>query len=378
MILDDIKKWRRHLHQYPELSLEEYETTKYIRQQLDEMGFSYFTPMDTATIVEVKGNIDDYLLFRADIDALPIQEENDITFKSTVANKMHACGHDGHTAMLLGALKQLKILKENNQLHYSILAVFQPAEEGFGGANLVIQSFDFSKYKIKSAYALHVSPEYPEGTFVSRANELMASCTEFTIQVKGQAAHVGVRHDGTNALNAATLMFNQLQSLPTFDLNDFHTNIIHVGKFQAGNAVNIVPQNALLEGTIRTYNQEDLSIIKNRMLAIGEGLSQATQCSIHVNFSASYPAVLNDPALLPTVENAVKKSGATFILREEPYLLGEDFSFFSQIVPINFTFIGIRNEQLNYTSGLHTPTLQLREEALLFGVNYFVNLARGI
>lgn len=377
MILEDIKKWRRHLHQFPELSLQEYETTRYIREQLNDLGLTFFTPMDTATIVELKGNTNDYLLFRADIDALPIQEEVAVAFKSKHNNIMHACGHDGHTAMLLATLRQLKLLQDKKALHYSILAVFQPAEESFGGANLLIKAFDFSPYAIKGAYALHVSPEYDEGTFITRSKEFMASCNEFTINITGSAAHVGVRHEGVNALNAATLVYQQLQALPTYDLNDLHTNIIHVGLLEAGNAVNIVPQHATLKGTIRTYHQDDFKRIQKRMMEICYGLSFTTNCKIDLNFAVGYPAVINDSTLITTVEQAAIHANAQFILREEPYLLGEDFSFFNQIAPINFTFIGIKNEQLGYISGLHTPTLQFREEALVYGVQYFINLAKG-
>lgn len=375
--IDDLRRWRRYLHQYPELSLEEVGTADYIRQELKKMNIEYECPLPTATLVYLEGNTKEGILLRADIDALPIEEETGLDYASSISGKMHACGHDGHTATLLACLKELKALQMQGKLVKSVVAVFQPAEETHGGGNLLVQAVDWIKYTIQGAYALHVNPDYPVGMLVSREGELMASCTEFTIEVQGVAAHVGVRERGKNALNAACLIYQQLLTLPTFDLDAKHTNIIHIGQMQAGTAVNIVPDVAVLRGTIRTYDIEDLGLIKSRMESICEGINKTTGCSATLYFAEGYPPVINDKSLMIGVENAAQSAGAQFYLQEDPYLLGEDFSFYKDIAPINFTFIGIRNEAKGYTAGLHTPRLSFDEEALIYGVDYFTALVQG-
>lgn len=374
--LEQLKTWRRHLHQYPELSLQEFETARYIRQQLDAMNLPYITAMNTATIVILNGKRKESLLFRADIDALPIHEQNDIPFRSKHDSVMHACGHDGHITMLLGALNELRYLQQSDELDYSIVAVFQPSEESNGGANLLVDAYNFNQHHIQAAFALHVNPDYHEGQFISRIGELMASCNEFKITITGQSAHVGLRHRGINAMHAATQIFQQCQSLPSYTLNDQHVNIVHIGVLRAGEAMNIVPENALLEGTIRTYDMNDLATIKQKIEDICQGIAIATGCTVDLHFEMGYPAIINNAELMPLVKEAAITTQATFAYQKDPYLLGEDFSFFQQIAPINYSFIGIRNELLGYTNNLHTPTLQLREEALAYGVDYFVALAK--
>lgn len=375
--LEQLKAWRRHLHAHPELSLKEFETTKYIRNEITKLGLNYESPMETATIVKISGNGDKYIILRADIDALPITEKNDVDFCSNNAGIMHACGHDAHTTMLLGAVKELNELSKSGDLNINVMAIFQPAEESFGGANLLIDAYDFSKYDIKAAFALHINPDYEEGNIVSRVGHIMASCNEFVIDIKGKSAHVGIREEGINAMNAAVQVFNGVQSIPVLDLDSKHTNIVHMGVMNVGEVMNSVPENAHIEGTIRTYDSSDFQIIKERMEKICKGVSLTTDCEVNLLIREGYPAVSNDKNLIEKSIEAVNKAKANHILRNDPYLLGEDFSFFSKIAPLNYSFIGIRNENLGYTSGLHTPTLQLREEALIFGVDYLVEVAKG-
>ena len=372
--IEDIKRWRRHIHQNPELSQKENQTAEYIREELKKMGLDYTTPLPTATIVEFNSNSKETILLRADIDALPITEANDVDYKSNNCGIMHACGHDAHTAMLLGACKEINEIHKKGNLNINVLCVFQPAEESFGGADQLIQKYDFSKHNIISSFAVHVNPDFNEGEIVSRIGAIMASCNEFGITVKGKSAHVGIRENGINAMNAVNVMYNQIQQIPTFDLDSKHTNIIHIGLVRVGEVLNSVPENGFMEGTIRTYNMDDLQIIKNRMKEIVKGAEVSTKCKIDLDLRDGYPAVLNDEELLSIVESAATKSGAKFIMKKDPYLLGEDFSFFKDVSKINYSFVGIRNEELGYTSGLHTPTLMMREEALIYGVDYFVNL----
>ena len=375
--LEDIIRWRRYLHKNPELSQKEFKTAAYIRSELDKLGLEYDTCLDTATMVYIDGNSRDTIILRADIDALPISEINDVDFKSQNDGVMHACGHDAHASMLLGAIKEVLELKRSGGLRVNILAVFQPSEESFGGANLLIKEYDFKKYNIKASYALHVNPDFEEGKLVTRQGPIMASCNEFTIGVKGKTAHVGLRENGINALKACTNIYQQIEAITVYDLDCKHTNIVHVGKMSVGEVMNAVPENGYMEGTIRTYDSKDFEIIRNRMEDICSGIGLASRCKVDLDFKEGYPALLNDACLLELVEDAATKSGAMFELKEEPYLLGEDFSFFSELGPVNYTFVGIRNEEFGYTSGLHTPTLQMREEALVYGVDFLVEIVKS-
>lgn len=375
--LEKIKEWRRYLHAHPELSLKEFETTRYIRMELTKMGLEYECPMETATIVKLKGKSDKYIILRADIDALPIKEMNDVEYLSKNTNIMHACGHDAHTAMLLGAVSELSNLSISNELNINVLVIFQPAEESFGGANLLIQNYNFKNYDIVAAYALHVNPDYNEGTIISKVGPIMASCNEFKVEIKGKSAHVGIREEGINAMNAVVQVYSQFQAIPTFDLDSKHINIVHTGVMKAGEVMNSVPENAFLEGTIRTYDKNDFQIIKNRMENICKGLQISTNCEINLTIRQGYPAVINSEVLIEKSISAAKKAKAEYVFREDPYLLGEDFSFFSKLAPLSYSFIGIRNEKFGYTSGLHTSTLNLREEALIYGIDYFVEIVKS-
>lgn len=377
--LEDIIRWRRHIHQNPELSKEEFKTTEYIRRELKSMGLDYESVdgMPTATIAYIGSNMDNpkTILLRADIDALPIQEENDIDFRSSKSGVMHACGHDAHAAMLLGATREIMGLKSQGKLKNNVLIVFQPSEESTGGANLLIASYPFEKFKVDASFALHVNPDFKEGTIATRPGPIMASCNEFTIKIVGRSAHVGIREKGINAINAALQVYQQFQAIPTYDLDSKHTNIVHVGKMNVGEVMNSVPTNGYMEGTIRTYDMDDLKIIKKRMQEICHGVEISSGASIKLHFEDGYPALLNDDKLIDFAESSIQRSGANAHIMSEPYLLGEDFSFFRDVSPIFYSFVGIRNEELGYTSGLHTPRLQMREEALVYGVNYLVEIA---
>lgn len=375
--VEDLKIWRHYLHKNPELSQKEFNTAAFIRSELDKMKVDYETPLPTATIAHIKGQGDKYIILRADIDALPICEKNDIEYASQNEGIMHACGHDAHTTMLLGAVKELKYLSDSNKLNINILAVFQQSEESFGGANALIKAFNFEKYDIDSAYALHVNPDFEEGSIVSRKGPIMASCQEFAVKIKGKSAHVGIREKGINAMNAAMSLYGQIQAIPIYNLDCKHTNIIHIGYMKVGEVMNSVPENGYLEGTIRTYDMDDKNIIVKRMSDICKGVEISTSCKIDLTLRDGYPALINSDNLIDRVKSSAESSSAKFSLKKDPYLLGEDFSFFSQLCPINYSFIGIRNEKLGYISGLHTSNLMMRDEALTFGVDFFVEIAKS-
>lgn len=379
---DMLTKWRRELHQIPELSLVEFETKKYIQKVLEESNIEYSEVLDTGLIVQFKASKSDEqtktILFRADIDALPIQEANDIEFKSQNPGVMHACGHDGHTTILLGTVLETAEFYKNNEVNFNTMFVFQPAEETIGGAGLLVRDYAeyFASQNIEASYALHLNPDYPENTIISREKEIMASATEVVIKITGQASHVGLKHRGRDALNVASVVYQELLKLNTMYLNARETNIIHIGKMSGGDAPNIVAKEALLEGTIRTYSTASFDKISEQIKTIAKGLEVLYGVTIDVEFSCGYPAVINDTLPYELIKNVVVAENIDYVELPDAYLFGEDFSFFSEMSPINYSFLGIRNEEKNYISGLHTPTFNFDENILMTGVKYFLGIVK--
>ncbi len=366
-----LKNVRQHLHQYPELSLKEFKTTDFIKSQLDEMEIPYVTPLETGVIAYLKGTSEKSLAFRADIDALPIQEENQVGYQSSHPKIMHACGHDGHTGILLSFAREVKKRHANGNLKTTVYFIFQPSEETNGGANLLLNAFEFPIVP-SFIYGLHMMPDEAEGKLISKRGPITASATEYRFFIKGLSAHVANKEQGNSSGEALLIVLNQLSQLQHYHLPGLHKNIIHIGRFNAGEAINTVPSVGYLEGTIRTYYQEDLEQIKNKIHRIKEACQLLTGCSVEVEFSEGYPSVVNDSNAYELMKKANEGTELTWHEKEEPYLFGEDFSFYQRIAPICFVFLGCRNITKGYISGLHTATFNFDEHVLLNGVSLFL------
>lgn len=375
-LLERLTKHRRTLHQIPELSFQEFKTADYIRSELDKMGLDYFTPLDTATIVffEGSGTDTETIGFRADIDALPIEEETGIPFASTHEGRMHACGHDGHTSILLTFASLVKELSDKGQLKKNVLLIFQPSEESNAGADSVVKSFPFEEYNMKHIYGLHLGPDVPEGKLATRPGFLMASATEYRIKVKGLSAHVAQKDQGHSALGAVNHIATQLAQVQQYFLDGLHHNILHIGKLSAGEAINTVASNGYIEGTIRTYVPEDLEKVKDKMTDIIYSADTLYGTTTDLTIAKGYPAVYNDENLLDIVEASADKAGLEVDILSEPYLFGEDFSFYSSVAETNFSFLGVRNEEKGFIHGLHTALFNFNEEILLKGVQYYLSI----
>ncbi|MGV3277768.1 amidohydrolase [Staphylococcus hyicus] len=365
---------RRYLHQHPELSLEEYETTKYIESFLKELNIPYQRPLKTGIIGYLEGNSHHTLAFRADIDALPIHEQNTVDYRSQYDNKMHACGHDGHTTALMLFVKRCKALFDAGKLPHNVVFIFQPAEESGGGANLLIKSNALAQYQINAIYGVHIMPFINEGTIAIRNDEITASATEYRFYLEGQSSHVANKEQGRSAGEALHHVITQLAQIQQYHLNGLQRNIVHVGHFKAGEAINTVPSNGYLEGTIRTYSMNDLAVIKNQMQKISESVHHLFNVKCDVTFAEGYPPTMNDPSLKKYVEDSIEFNGNTVIENETPYLFGEDFSFYGQVAPSYFVFVGTKNELKQYVSGLHTPHLNFDEHILIRVADYYQRL----
>ena len=376
---ENLTSWRRYLHENSELSLQEYNTKKYLKNILDSYGVEYEEVIETGLIVTFRASTvtKDAVIFRADMDALPIAEENNIEFKSKNDGVMHACGHDGHTTMLLGAVIEAKNYYENNNTKVNSIFVFQPAEESIGGGKMIVDSYKFTeKYNILASYALHMNPDYPESTIISKNNEIMASANEFRIYIDGKAAHVGLKYLGIDALNIATNIYQEVLKINSLYTKARNTNIIHIGKMYGGDAMNIVAGSAYLEGTIRTYSKDDLKIIKEKINNLAQGYELITGAKIKVKFEDGLEAVINNTVPYEIIRKVVANENINYIELEEAYLYGEDFSAFSHVGDINFSFLGLRNEEKGFVSGLHTPTFNFDEKILKTGVKYYLGLIK--
>jgi len=365
-----LKETRRWLHQHPELSMQEFKTTAFIKNELDAAGIPYETPLPTGVVAYLKGSAERTIAFRADIDALPIQEENDIDYRSEVGNVMHACGHDGHTTMLLAFAKRVKALYDADQLTATVYFIFQPSEETEAGANQLLQAYTFNP-EPEYIFGLHMMPDNEEGLILSKPGAITASATEYRFFIKGLSAHVANKEQGRSAGEGLSFILSQVSQLQHYHLPGLRQNIVHIGQFHAGEAINTVPSNGYLEGTIRTYDKDDLETIKTQMTKTAEACAVVTGTDVEVKFSEGYPSTHNDSAAYAMMKMASEETGLKWIEKKEPYLFGEDFAFYSNLAPTAFAFLGCRNTEQNFVTGLHTSTLNFDEKVLLGGVDLF-------
>lgn len=370
-ILETSARHRKALHQIPELTFEEYKTTAYIREELQKLNIEYMSPLDTATVVYLEGNSNKTVGFRADIDALPIEEETSLPYSSLHKGAMHACGHDGHTSMLLTFAEWCKEQQHAGHLKHNVLLIFQPSEESNAGANKLVKEFSFEEYDLEGIFGLHLMPDNPEGTLLTKSGPLTASATEYRIYIKGRSAHVAAKETGASALGSLNHTISQIEKLQHYHLSGLNQNVIHIGKMNAGEAINTVASQGYLEGTIRTYSLDDLEQVKSQMQQIIQSSDTLFNTSSSVVFAEGYPPVVNDSDLMDWVKNAVTQSDLDLIIKEKPYLFGEDFSFYGSITKTNFAFLGVQNKEKGYVSGLHTATFNFDEAVLEKGVCYY-------
>ncbi len=358
---------RHNLHRNPELSFHEFETTKLLRKVISKLPESSLlkihTPLSTGLLVEYKINHNDFLLFRADIDALPILEENEIEFRSQ-NNNMHACGHDVHTSILFSFLNYVL----ENKIQQNILFLFQPAEESGGGAMNFFQTGIFGQYKISNAFALHVNDEYPEGVIASTKGVLFASSLEVNINFSGVSSHVAFPQAGKNAFNALRLFLDSVDKLPGNISEPF---LFGVGKIESGEIRNIVPGNARLEGTIRGLSIAQVNLFYEKLIEILEGVRLITGVNFTTEKGASYPEVMVDEKLF---EKIVPGISSEFNFVDCGYkMTGEDFGYISHQYPSFMFWLGS-----NYGEkfGLHNPKFLPDDSIIEIGKKAFVSILK--
>jgi len=368
-----LETYRRELHQIPETAFEEYKTHDYIVNVLDGLGFKTESFLETDVIVYIDRNAEKTIAFRSDIDGLPQDELTGVPFKSSHAGRMHACGHDGHMAMLLEFAHYLKDHLES--LTVNVLLIFQPAEEKIGGAKKLIDAGLFKTYPTDHVFGIHVYPYIDEGIIASRPGFLMAQANELTVTFEGKGSHGAMPELGIDANHMASLFLSRVYDKVKL-LNEATRVICTFGKSQGGTVKNIIAENAVLEGTIRTFTKEDYRSVETILLTEKRTLEKDFNGQVNVHIHDGYLPVYNDESTYRLFQEALK--GDPYHELEQALLIGEDFSFYQAEVPGVFFFIGTKNEAKGYTHSLHSSYFNLDESALKTGVDAYIKLLNHI
>ncbi|MCG8539905.1 MAG: M20 family metallopeptidase [Clostridia bacterium] len=370
-LTEGIIQIRRDLHQIPELGFKEYKTSGYIINRLKNLDIDVIEKTArTGVIAFLKGREGNKTLaFRADIDALPIMEKSDAAYCSLHQGMMHACGHDGHTAILLGLAQYLSINKA--KLKDNVLLIFQPAEEGPGGAEIIIKEGILRKYNVDCIYGLHLYPDIKEGKIGLKDGPMMAQTGEFDIFVKGKSGHGAMPHNSKDSILIASELINSIQHIVSRSLDPVEPVVITIGKIEGGERRNVIAGKVTMEGTMRAFNEAIYKKIKRKMNIIAQSLAMAHDCEIDVLFRDMYPFVNNDKGL---VEDFIKALGEENIEIVKPQMTAEDFSYYQREIPGLFFFLGVRNEEKGFVYSLHNSKFDFNEEVLPVGVQTFVDI----
>jgi amidohydrolase len=369
---------RRYLHAHPELSFEETETAKYIANQLDLLNIKYTKDVGGNGIIGIiKGKNPDKktIALRADIDALPIEEKNEVSYCSTKKGIMHACGHDVHTTCLLGALKILNDIKDD--FEGQIKFIFQPAEEKLpGGASILIKEGVLSNPSVEKIFGQHVLPQLETGKVAFKTGLSMASCDEIYITIKGNGGHGAVPHLAIDTVLIASHIVVALQQIVSRNANPTMPTVLSIGKFIANGATNIIPEEVKLEGTLRTFDENWRKEAKEKIIKIATNIAESMGASIDINIAHGYPFLYND---ITTTQNAfnhaIEYLGKENVEEHPIRMTAEDFSYYTQIVPACFYRLGTGNVEKGITSPIHTPHFDVDENCLEIGAGLMAWLA---
>ncbi len=376
LIFEKVKEYREYLHRFPELSYQEFESMKFVSETLTKLGIENVSEVgNTGVVGIIRGkhhSVEEACIgLRADLDALPIQEENNVDYKSTVQGVMHACGHDVHTSILLGVAEILNELKD--QLPSPIKLIFQPGEEkNPGGATYMIRDGVLKNPIVKEMYALHVFPDMETGKVGFKEGVYMASCDEIYITIHGKGGHGATPDKTIDPIVIGANIITSIQQIVSRKCDPTIPCVLSFGHFEGIGATNIIPSQVILKGTFRTMNEvwrkEAWELIKNHV----ENTAKAFGGTVDVEISKGYPYLENNPLITSKLrDNAISFLGSESVEELPIRMTSEDFAFYSQEIPVCFFRLGVRNESKGIIHGVHTSKFDIDPEALKIGVQVF-------
>ena len=372
----DLINLRHHLHRHPELSFKEFETTRFLKDQLAELGIELVEIGLTTGVIGILhgAKAGPSIALRGDIDALPIQELNDLPFKSETDNVMHACGHDIHTSVVLGAAKLLS--QKKSELEGNIVFIFQPAEEVNEGARLIIEKGLFEKLKIHRILGLHNNPEIPWGKIAVKPEGLMASVDTLRFTIQGTGGHGGVPHLTKDPIVGAGAIIMNLQSIVSRNISPLDTAVISLGTINGGTANNIISESVRITGTVRSFKPQTRDLLRDRIQTMIHETAKAYGLMAEIEYIYHLPAVNNPPELAESARRAVVDSmGEDFVVLPEPSTGGEDFALYMEKVPGFFFWLGVGNQADGINHFWHSPLFNGDDRALLVGSVAMSNMA---
>jgi len=369
----EIAAWRHDLHAHPELLYDVTRTAGVVAEKLRAFGCDeVVTGMGRTGVVGVirgrKGSSDKVIGLRADMDALPIEEATELPYKSTVAGKMHACGHDGHTAMLLGAARYLA---ETRNFAGTAVVIFQPAEEGGAGGKAMVDDGLMERFNIGEVYGMHNFPGLPVGAFSIRPGPIMAAADHVKIDIEGKGAHAARPHLGVDPILVGAQIINNLQSIVARNVDPLESAVVSICMFQAGTTDNVIPQTAQLRGTARSLTPEVRDLLEARVPEIAQGTARLLGATAKVTYRRGYPVLANHAAQTAFAAGVAKEIAGDERVDTDmaPVMGAEDFAFMLNARPGAFIFIGNGD-----SAGLHHPAYDFNDEAIPFGTSYWVRL----
>jgi len=373
----DIQAWRRDIHQHPELLYDVHRTAAFVADRLREFGCDEVVTGigKTGVVGVIKGSKPangglKVIGLRADMDALPIEEETNLPYASKTAGKMHACGHDGHTAMLLGAARYLA---ETRNFAGTAVVIFQPAEEGGAGAAAMIKDGLMDRFGIEQVYGMHNGPGIPVGQFAIRTGPIMAATDSIDIKIEGLGGHAARPHKCVDSVLVGAQLVSGLQSIVSRTVDPLDSAVISICEFHAGNARNVIPQTAELRGTIRTLTEEVRGLVEKRVREVVAGVAQMNGAKIDLVYERGYPVTVNHAAQTDMARRVAREVGGDAAVGEtDPMMGAEDFAYMLEARPGAFIFCGNGN-----SAGLHHPAYNFNDDAIVYGTSYWIRLVEN-
>ena len=357
----DIITDRRNLHRIPEIQWDLPLTAAYVRSSLENLSCRVFSPVENAVCAFFDFGADHAIGFRADMDALPIGEKTGLEFASTHPGRMHACGHDGHMAILLELARRLD---RKESLPHNVLLIFQPAEESPGGAKIICDTGVLEQHKVMAVFGLHLWPGIEKGVVFCREQELMSSASELTVDIYGRSSHIGNLTAGIDA-TAAAVEFYRLAREAEASYPPEIIRLLNFGQFHSGTVRNALSAHARMEGSLRGFQEEVLEGLRRKLYEAAAAVEEKYGCTVEITLGDSYPAVMNDPAMMARVAKAVD-----FKLLDRPSMTAEDFSWYQKFAGGVFFFLGLGD-----VPALHSTNFDFDESVLEKGASFFERLA---